>query len=120
MRCGAASTHSADLWYTGSYDHTAIQWDTRTPDGVAQRFNHGSQVDALVLFPSGSAMATAGGQFVKVRDLASHADARGADEYSLQVWDLLTGKLMHTFSGHQKAVTALALGMRPHLHTARC
>lgn len=28
----------------------------------------------------------------------------------MQIWDLLTGRLMHTFSGHQKAVTALALG----------
>lgn len=67
VRCGAAGTHSPDLWYTGSYDHTVIQWDTRTPDGIAQRFNHGAQVDAMVLFPAGSAMATAGGQFVKVR-----------------------------------------------------
>lgn len=105
VRCGAASTQSSDIWYTGSYDHTVAQWDTRTPDGVSQRFNHGAPVEAMVLFPSGSAMASAGGQYVKVLT-ASILIVLTASE----IWDLLTGKLMQTLSNHQKAVTALALG----------
>jgi hypothetical protein len=59
----------------------------------------------MVLFPSGSAMASAGGQYVKVLT-ASILIVLTASE----IWDLLTGKLMQTLSNHQKAVTALALG----------
>lgn len=96
------------------------------------RFNHGAPVDAMVLFPAGSTMASAGGQYVKVRSvlLLSVAfffffflqlEKQTKKETSVlslalaQIWDLLTGKLMHTLTSHQKAVTALALGMRANI-----
>ena len=73
---------------SGSYDHTIRLWDTRA-DSAPIVLDHGAPVESLLVFPSGAACISAGGNFIKV-------------------WNLLCGgKLMAGFSNHQKTITSL-------------
>jgi U3 small nucleolar RNA-associated protein 15 len=100
IRAGAASPISHQTFCTGSYDHTVKVWDMRNgssgSDGkskssaCAMTFDHGDPVEATIMLPGGSVMLSAGANTVKA-------------------WDLLGGKLMHTFSNHQKTVTSLCM-----------
>ncbi|KAL6042734.1 U3 small nucleolar RNA-associated protein 15 [Balamuthia mandrillaris] len=90
IRCGAVVASSPDLWVTGSYDHTVKVWDTRQ-NKVAVNIDHGDPVEAVIFFPSGGIAVTAGSNNV------------------MKVWDILGGgRLLHSVSNHQKAITTLA------------
>eukprot|EP00911_Craspedida_sp_UC1_P000938 UC1_evm1s708 len=88
VRCLAPAAHAPHLVFAGSYDHTARLWDTRA--GIAGlTVNHGAPVEAVATFPSGGSFVTAGGN-------------------TIRVWDALgTGRLLASFSNHQKAITSL-------------
>ncbi|XP_015269075.1 PREDICTED: U3 small nucleolar RNA-associated protein 15 homolog [Gekko japonicus] len=90
VRCGCASKLNADLFVTGSYDHTVKVFDTRTEKSV-MTIEHGHPVESLNLFPSGGLLVTAGGRYVKV-------------------WDVLKGgQLLVSLRNHHKTVTCLCL-----------
>jgi U3 small nucleolar RNA-associated protein 15 len=90
VRCGAGVGSSANLWVSGSYDHSVILWDTRTAK-PALKINHGHPVEAVLPFPSGAILLTAG------------ADSQ------LKVWDILTGgRMIQSISNHQKTITTLS------------
>uniref|UniRef100_A0A7N0SYN3 U3 small nucleolar RNA-associated protein 15 C-terminal domain-containing protein n=1 Tax=Kalanchoe fedtschenkoi TaxID=63787 RepID=A0A7N0SYN3_KALFE len=93
VRCGDGSPVSADMFVTGSYDHTVRLWDVRVPnlDSVLE-VNHGKPVEDVIFLPSGGLVATAGGNVVKI-------------------WDVIGGgKLVHTMESHNKTVTSLCVG----------
>nr|CCA14731.1 U3 small nucleolar RNAassociated protein putative [Albugo laibachii Nc14] len=85
-----------DVWATASYDHTIRLWDIRTADSKnvvpsTMSVDHGAPVEACMILPGGGMMMSAGGNEIKV-------------------WDILSGgRLMHTFSSHQKTITSLGL-----------
>lgn len=90
IRSIASSPVSENLWCTGSYDHTAKLWDSRT--GSCQiTLDHKAPVEGIQFFPTGSMAITVGG-------------------YSIRIWDLLAGgKLVHEISNHQKTVTSVCV-----------
>ena len=99
VRCGAPNPTSPEVWATGSYDHTVRLWDTRQSGGAAGSagggagltVNHGDPVEAVLILPGGGLMMSAGGSTVKV-------------------WDVLAGgKLVHSWSNHQKTIMSLCL-----------
>eukprot|EP00501_MAST-03F_sp_TOSAG23-6_P000568 GSMAST32.ASY1.ANO1.589.1 assembled CDS len=101
VRAAAPSTQntSVEIWATGGYDHTVRLWDMRLSTGSSNspsnvctmQMDHGAPVDDVLYMPSGGIVLSAGGPVVKV-------------------WDILSGgKLLHTFSNHQKAITSLSL-----------
>ncbi|KAJ0404315.1 hypothetical protein P43SY_003228 [Pythium insidiosum] len=95
VRCSSASPTSPSLWATGSYDHTVKLWDLRAADqsvsASTMTLAHGAPVEACLMLPGGGVVLSAGGNVVKV-------------------WDLLSGgRLLHSFSSHQKTITSLGL-----------
>ncbi|KAH0628032.1 hypothetical protein JD844_008695 [Phrynosoma platyrhinos] len=90
VRCACTSKLNADLFVTGSYDHTVKLFDTRTEKSV-MTIEHGQPIESVNLFPSGALLVTAGGRYVKV-------------------WDMLKGgQLLVSLRNHHKTVTCLCL-----------
>ncbi|XP_019387806.1 PREDICTED: U3 small nucleolar RNA-associated protein 15 homolog [Crocodylus porosus] len=90
VRCGCTSKLNADLFVTGSYDHTVKLFDART-EKSALTIEHGHPVESVLLFPSGGLLVSAGGRYVKV-------------------WDILKGgHLLVSLKNHHKTVTCLCL-----------
>eukprot|EP00040_Diaphanoeca_grandis_P039484 m.259188 g.259188 ORF g.259188 m.259188 type:complete len:499 (-) comp37676_c0_seq1:100-1596(-) len=88
VRCGATCATASNLFLSGSYDHTAKLWDTRTGAEVLS-VDHGAPVEAVLMFPGGSSFITAGSNYIKV-------------------WDAIgKTRALHTFSNHQKTITCL-------------
>lgn len=52
--------------------------------------DHGAPVEQVLMFPGGGVALSAGSNQIKV-------------------WDILAGRLLQTFSNHQKTITSLAL-----------
>ncbi|OQR89716.1 U3 small nucleolar RNA-associated protein [Achlya hypogyna] len=95
VRAVAAHPASSSMWATGSYDHTVKLWDMRNAGSASTKatmsMDHGAPVEAVLMLPGGNLAISAGGTDIKV-------------------WDLLSGgKLLHSFSSHQKTVTCLSL-----------
>eukprot|EP00052_Salpingoeca_macrocollata_P021387 m.183248 g.183248 ORF g.183248 m.183248 type:complete len:497 (+) comp21517_c1_seq2:131-1621(+) len=89
VRTGAMDPHNSHTFITGSYDHTVKLWDVRTKEAVMS-FGQHNPVESVQVLPSGSVFVAAGGN-------------------EIQVWDLLAGRLLHTFSNHQKTITTLCV-----------
>uniref|UniRef100_UPI00398F5BC3 U3 small nucleolar RNA-associated protein 15 homolog n=1 Tax=Pristiophorus japonicus TaxID=55135 RepID=UPI00398F5BC3 len=90
IRCGCTSNLNADLFVTGSYDHTVKVFDARMDQSVIT-MEHGQPVESVLLFPSGGLLVSAGGRYVKV-------------------WDMLKGgQLLVSLRNHHKTVTCLCL-----------
>ncbi|KAL7988946.1 hypothetical protein Chor_007865 [Crotalus horridus] len=68
VRCGCTSKLNADLFVTGSYDHTVKVYDTRTDKSI-MRIEHGQPVESVNLFPSEGLLVTAGGRYIKIWDI---------------------------------------------------
>eukprot|EP01105_Mastigella_eilhardi_P014248 TRINITY_DN324_c0_g1_i1.p1 TRINITY_DN324_c0_g1~~TRINITY_DN324_c0_g1_i1.p1 ORF type:complete len:469 (+),score=137.23 TRINITY_DN324_c0_g1_i1:280-1686(+) len=86
----AVCSAGSPVWATGSYDHTIKLWDMRHNEAV-MTMDHGAPVEALLYFPNGSILVSAGGTSVKL-------------------WDVLSGgTLLHELPNHQKTVTCLAM-----------
>jgi U3 small nucleolar RNA-associated protein 15 len=100
IRTALEMPSSATTWVTGSYDKTVKAWDTRTQQCVLT-MDHGEPVEAVLALPTGGLLFSAGGDCIKV-------------------WDVTGGgRLLQTISGHQKAITAMALnGSANRLFTA--
>ncbi|KAM7275225.1 hypothetical protein ACFE04_017091 [Oxalis oulophora] len=94
VRCGDCSPiGGADLFVTGSYDHTVKVWDVRVDNSKSvMEVNHGSPVEDVIYLPSGGLIATAGGNTVKI-------------------WDLLGGgNMLYSMESHNKTVTSICVG----------
>uniref|UniRef100_A0A8C5RHD1 U3 small nucleolar RNA-associated protein 15 homolog n=1 Tax=Laticauda laticaudata TaxID=8630 RepID=A0A8C5RHD1_LATLA len=90
VRCGCTSKLNADLFVTGSYDHTVKVYDTRTDKSI-MKIEHGQPVESVNLFPSEGLLVTAGGRYIKI-------------------WDILKGgQLLVSLRNHHKTVTSLCL-----------
>ena len=84
---------SGEIWATGSYDHTVKLWDMRgaSSQKAMMTCQHDQPVEACLVMPGGSLMLSAAGN-------------------TISVWDLISGgKLLHSFSNHQKTITSLCL-----------
>lgn len=80
------------VWITGAYDHTVRLWDIKSQENgsCTQVLDHGHPVESVVGLPTGNIIFSAGGNVIKA-------------------WDIRGGKLLHTFSNHQKTVLELCL-----------
>jgi U3 small nucleolar RNA-associated protein 15 len=73
IRAAAASTSSANLLLSGSYDHIIKLWDTRadSSNGSLVNIDHGHPIEALLFHPNDRIVISAGGNVVKFWDISS-------------------------------------------------
>lgn len=93
VRCGDCSPVNAEMFVTGSYDHTVKLWDVRVESKKSvMEVNHGKPIEDVMFLPSGGMIATAGGNTVKI-------------------WDLIGGgKMVYSLESHNKTVTSICVG----------
>ena len=60
VRAGACSPAAADVIVSGGYDHAVRVWDARTA-ACTVTMEHGAPVEAVLVFPSGGLVVSAGG-----------------------------------------------------------
>ena len=89
IRCVDSNPAAADVFLSGSYDHTLKLWDSRQR-GSIHTFDNQLPVENCLIAPSGTMMFSSGGNAIKI-------------------WDIVAGKLLNTFSSHQKNVTGLCM-----------
>jgi U3 small nucleolar RNA-associated protein 15 len=90
VRTVDVSPINSTIFASGSYDHSVCIWDCRQEEAVC-RMDHGQPIDYCLISPSGSLLMSAGSNEIKL-------------------WDMLSGgRLLHTFSNHQKNVTGLCM-----------
>lgn len=90
IRCVDAHPSSANVFVSGSYDHSIRIWDTRQPHEI-QVMPHADPISSCLIHPSGALLFVASGNEVKV-------------------WDMLGGfKLLQSFSNHQKNISNIAI-----------
>eukprot|EP00795_Rhopilema_esculentum_P006449 gene6449-11894_t len=88
IRSGESCLSNNNVLITGAYDHTVKLWDLRAGESTFS-VNHGDPVESVLLYPNCGMCISSGGNFVKV-------------------WDILAGgKMLFSFSNHQKTVTCL-------------
>jgi len=92
VRSGCASEITADVIASGSYDHTVRMFDKRVPNNSTMVFHQDSPVEAVMFFPNGSLLASAG-----INDV--------------RIWDLIAGKMLAKFNPHNKTITCLGMAM---------
>jgi U3 small nucleolar RNA-associated protein 15 len=88
---------SSDIWVSGSYDSTIKIWDMRTHNTGAvmnitvqhSETNQPQPVESLLVYPSGSLIAAAAGNELKIFDIVGG------------------GRLLHSGSNHSKNITCL-------------
>jgi U3 small nucleolar RNA-associated protein 15 len=90
VRTVDSSPISSEIFVSGCYDHSVRLWDSRQQQPI-QTMVHDHPVECCMFTPSGAMLLTASGNEMKV-------------------WDLLGGgRLLHTFSNHQKNITSLCM-----------
>ena len=141
IRAAEADPASSGVWATASYDKTVKLWDLKSSSSSPKpifELDHGAPVEAVVFFPNGNAVVSAGGNYVKIWDLLSGGHvlatlcnfqktvtsvcldtgcagsgsrllAGGAD-HLIKVFDVLSYGVTHTFSYH---TTVLSLAVSP-------
>jgi U3 small nucleolar RNA-associated protein 15 len=90
VRSGSFLPSSPHQILTGSYDSTVKLWDTRTGNAEMTMAHDGYAVEAVLPYPSGGMVLSAGGPVVRVWDLAAG------------------GRCLRAVSNHQKTITCLA------------
>uniref|UniRef100_A0A7S3LNC8 U3 small nucleolar RNA-associated protein 15 C-terminal domain-containing protein n=1 Tax=Aplanochytrium stocchinoi TaxID=215587 RepID=A0A7S3LNC8_9STRA len=90
VRCAVMNPASENMCITGSYDSTVKFWDFRAGKPTID-INHGAPIEALLAIKGGDVVLSAAGNEIKV-------------------WDVTAGgKLLRTFSNHQKTITGLQI-----------
>ena len=91
VRSISALPQHPSLFLSGSYDHRVILWSVvENGASILHEFDHGCPVEAVLLLPGAQLAISAGSN-------------------SLNIWDLVQGRLERELLVHQKTITSLAL-----------
>jgi WD40 repeat protein len=88
---------------SASYDTTLAVWDLERGVEIRTLEGHSDPVNAVAITPDGRCVVSAAGI-----SRSRWEDEKTAD-YTLKVWDLRTGTILHTFSGHTDAVCTVGV-----------
>ncbi|XP_037079666.1 U3 small nucleolar RNA-associated protein 15 homolog [Pollicipes pollicipes] len=114
VRAGTCSPAAPDTLVSGGYDHAVRVWDARAAACTAV-MEHGAPVEAVLVFPSGGLVVSAGGTEVRVWDLAAGgAPAQPTQppqqDGHLSLFDTASYQLVHTLE-YPSPVLSLAIGL---------
>ena len=84
---------------TGGEDRTIRLWDTATGENTSTFYGHIANVASIAFSPDGNTIASGGGFTVLNRWYA--------DDYTVKLWDVATGKNTATLLEHKKSVNHL-------------
>merc|ERR1712187_92347 len=70
VRAVSSFTNDSKLWLTGGYDHSILMWDVRC-NYCSLKMDHGTQVENLVVLPTGILAISVGGNKLCLWDLSS-------------------------------------------------
>ncbi|KAI6178057.1 DEAD box polypeptide 27 [Aphelenchoides besseyi] len=93
----AVASKNQDVIVSGSYDHTIKLWDTKQDpnEGPVISLKHGHPIESLLLHPNNRILISAGGNLVKLWDIASGG-----------------GKLLKTLENHARTVTSVCFSTK--------
>ncbi len=95
---------------SGSYDHTVRLWDAHTFEPQATLTGHTGDTKALAFSPDGTTLATGASRSSAIRRfnlLGEEVKVQEEIDSSIRLWDVATGKLKLTLTGHTGWITAL-------------
>jgi prenyltransferase beta subunit len=87
---GVALDAQGDKLATGTSDHHARLWDTRSGKLVAEFKAHTDSVASVAFSPDDAALAT------------------GSYDHTAKIWNIATREVRHTLTGHRGVVTSVA------------
>ena len=89
---------------SGCRDRTVRLWDTKTGKNVITLFGHNSPVESIAISPDGQTIASAGG-------LGPLINGWFADDFSIRLWDVASGKNKKTLIGHYSSIYNLSFSL---------
>ena len=95
---------------SGSYDHTVRLWDAHTFEPQATLTGHTGDTKALAFSPDGTTLATGASRSSAIRRfnlLGEEVKVQEEIDSSIRLWDVATGKLKLTLTGHTGWITVL-------------
>ena len=96
---------------TGGADHTLRLWNVATGAEIRRLVEPAGSVNGVAILPGGRyAVSGAGGEY-SVTPVANgmQINSRFGKEQAVRLWDLQTGKAVHTFTGPASAVLTVGL-----------
>ena len=95
---------------SGSYDETICLWDVNTGQLQKTLKGHNSSVRSLCFTPDGIILASGSGcQISKLFGMSEH------DDDTVRLWNVSTGTMLQTLTGHTSEVTSVSFNLDGHL-----
>ena len=89
---------------SGNRDRTVRLWDTQTGKNLNTLVGHNSPVVSIAISPDGQTIASGG-------DLGPSINGWFADDFSIKLWDVATGKNKKTLIGHYSSIYNLSFSL---------
>ena len=96
---------------SGGKDNVIKIWDLATGNVLRTLYGHTSNVNALAVSPDGKLLASGSGDINDKRDLGTFTQGGvvgGAEDNTVRIWSVETGRQLQVFRGHGLPVGAVA------------
>ena len=106
---------------SGGKDDVIKIWDLATGNVLRTLYGHSSNVNALAVSPDGKLLASGSGDINDKRDLGAFTRGGvvgGADDTTVRLWNIQTGRQLQVLRGHRLPVGALAFSSDNHSLTS--
>ena len=106
---------------SGGKDNVIKIWDLATGNILRTLYGHTSNVNALAVSPDGKLLASGSGDINDQRDLRTLIQGGvvgGAQDNTVRIWSVQTGKQLHVLRGSELPVGAIAFSNDGHTLTS--
>ncbi|HEX3084183.1 MAG TPA: WD40 repeat domain-containing protein, partial [Pyrinomonadaceae bacterium] len=106
---------------SGGKDNLIKIWDLANGSVLRTLYGHTSNVNALAVSPDGTLLASGSGDINDERDLGTFTQGGvvgGAQDNTVRIWSIQTGKQLQVLRGHELPVAAVAFSNDGHSLTS--